>query len=204
MEKLPPIAKVYEAWSAVADGRVKLHPDRAACNRHVLERRKGVHGVLGRGRRSVLLERQRHVLAGLRGLPRHRRAHGAGRTPARPSRRRSVRPRGLDLPQRALQARLRRGRRARRRGTRPRRRPRGSRRADRLRRPAALDLAVKRGSVRPPRTKKAYGEVFATRTDEASKGSTRAKTKQGVAPRYTDRDGNGSAEGAPWPTRNAR
>ena len=27
MEKLPPIAKVYEAWSAVADGRVKLHPD---------------------------------------------------------------------------------------------------------------------------------------------------------------------------------
>ncbi len=27
MEKLPPIEKVYEAWSAVADGRVELHPD---------------------------------------------------------------------------------------------------------------------------------------------------------------------------------
>ena len=27
MEKLPPIEKVYEAWSAVADGRVALHPD---------------------------------------------------------------------------------------------------------------------------------------------------------------------------------
>ena len=27
MEKLPPIAKVYEAWSAVADGRVVLHPN---------------------------------------------------------------------------------------------------------------------------------------------------------------------------------
>ena len=27
MEKLPPIEKVYEAWSAVADRRVELHPD---------------------------------------------------------------------------------------------------------------------------------------------------------------------------------
>ena len=27
MEKLPPIAKVYEAWSAVADGRMVLHPN---------------------------------------------------------------------------------------------------------------------------------------------------------------------------------
>lgn len=27
MEKLPPLSKVYEAWSAVADGRVALHPD---------------------------------------------------------------------------------------------------------------------------------------------------------------------------------
>lgn len=27
MEKLPPLEKVYEAWSAVADGRVALHPD---------------------------------------------------------------------------------------------------------------------------------------------------------------------------------
>lgn len=27
MEKLPPIEKIYEAWSAVADGRVALRPD---------------------------------------------------------------------------------------------------------------------------------------------------------------------------------
>lgn len=27
MEKLPPLEKVYEAWSAVADGRAALHPD---------------------------------------------------------------------------------------------------------------------------------------------------------------------------------
>lgn len=27
MDKLPPIEKVYEAWSAVADGRVTLHPE---------------------------------------------------------------------------------------------------------------------------------------------------------------------------------
>lgn len=27
MEKLPPIEKVYEAWSAVADGRVRVRPD---------------------------------------------------------------------------------------------------------------------------------------------------------------------------------
>lgn len=27
MEKLPPIEKVYEAWSAIADGRVALRPD---------------------------------------------------------------------------------------------------------------------------------------------------------------------------------
>ena len=27
MEKLPPLEKVYEAWSAVADGRVALYPD---------------------------------------------------------------------------------------------------------------------------------------------------------------------------------
>lgn len=27
MEKLPPLEKAYEAWSAVADGRVALHPD---------------------------------------------------------------------------------------------------------------------------------------------------------------------------------
>lgn len=27
MEKLPPIEKVHEAWSAIADGRVELHPD---------------------------------------------------------------------------------------------------------------------------------------------------------------------------------
>lgn len=29
MKKLPPIEKVYEAWTAIADNRVSLHPDHA-------------------------------------------------------------------------------------------------------------------------------------------------------------------------------
>ena len=33
MEKLPPIEKVYEAWSAVADRRVELHPDERGLDR---------------------------------------------------------------------------------------------------------------------------------------------------------------------------
>lgn len=30
MDKLPPIAKIYEAYSAIADGRVQMHPTQAS------------------------------------------------------------------------------------------------------------------------------------------------------------------------------
>ncbi len=64
--------------------------------------------------------------------------------------------------------------------------------------PSSAAPSARLGQRRPD------GEVFATRTDEASKVRHERKPSREWRIRYTDRDGNGSAEGAPWPTRNAR
>ena len=130
MEKLPPIAKVYEAWSAVADGRVKLHPD---------ERRATVTSSNGEKEYTVSWDEDGAAYSsndnatywqGYAGYPVIAVLMEQGELP---------------LDRAAAEA----FRRARRRGTRPRRRPRGSRRADRLRRPGR-PRPRRQARLRPP------------------------------------------------------
>ena len=154
MKKMPPIEKAYEAYSAIADGRVEMHDGYA-----LVASSDGVKTY----EVAWVLQRQRHLLAGLCRLSRTCRAHPAG-SAAQADQCLSGRPRRhpLERPQRGPQARLRCG---------------GRRRPCRQNALGTLDLTVKRGRAKHAKevatdTPNAVGTVAAVAADPSAKLGT--------------------------------